>query len=365
MALSSTYTHPPTTSPDYFTGPASAQELNPQTDLRFAMALNSSSVRGGGVVGVSFSLFNTLDRINNVTGANYWRVTNDSEGSGSSSVGWNCAQNDVFRIEVLRGDYGLNNFSSGSPLDVFLWQPPFGFNECVYYVRSANGTAEVLSVPWQGGNYYIFRPASDTAWWVTTSELHAQCLPSNGAYHPCGPPGQEADMNETMILKTGLFASSPGVFTVIGGDEWGDLGLTRFCVGASVIQTTSSSTVAATGPTYTINGLTCHVPAAYQFYPSVIHLLPLVTTNSRFLNPTNGTPFVFGNAENITDRTQQIGNQAPVHLPDALEMVFYSMGPSTSCGMYEGLSETTIDVQVPIQNGGYNMTEATFNGMLG
>ena len=172
-------------------------------------------------------------------------------------------------------------------------------------------------------------------------------------------------MNETMILKTGLFASSSGVFTIIGGDEWGDLGVTRFYVGAPFIQATSSSTVEATGPTYSINGLTCHVPAAYQSYPSVIHLLPLVTANPRFLNLTRGMPFVFGNAENITDRTQQIGNQPPVHLPDALEMVFYSMGSNTSCGMYEGLSETTIDVQVPIQNGSYNMTGATFNGMLG
>ena len=29
--------------------------------------------------------------------------------------------------------------------------------------------------------------------------------------------------------------------------------------------------------------------------------------------------------------------------------------------MLLGISETTIDVQVPIQNGGYNMTGATFN----
>ena len=168
-------------------------------------------------------------------------------------------------------------------------------------------------------------------------------------------------MGEDMILETRLFASSPGTFTVIGGDEWGDIAVLHFYVSASTIQTTNSSTVVATGPTYTINGLTCHVPAAYQSYPSVTHLLPLVTTDSRFLNITGGMPFVFGNAENITDRTQQVGNQPPVHLPDVLEMVFYSNGPSTSCGMLLGISEPTIDVQVPLQNGAYNMTGASFN----
>ena len=134
---------------------------------------------------------------------------------------------------------------------------------------------------------------------------------------------------------------------------------------AGVLGIIGQQNLNTVGLTYSINGLTCHVPAAYQSYPSVIHLLPMVTTNPRFLNLTYGMPFVFGNAENITDRTQQIGNQPPVHLPDALEMVFYSTGPSTCCGVLLGGSETTIDVQVPIQNGAYNMTGAAFNGPPG
>ena len=339
---------------------------NPSTNLKFSMSLNSSSVQQGSVLAASFDLYNVLGRANNLTGAADWQLTNASENSGL--VGWNCAQNDLFRIEVVSGYYGLNNYSVGTPLDVFLWQPPYAFNQCAYYVRSTNYTAPVLSVPPNDQNYYIFRPSSNVAWWVTSSGLAAlssPCVPSNGTLHCSRTAGQDAVMGETMILETRLFAKSIGTFTVIGGDEWGDVAALHFQVGPAVTHTASSSTATAVGPTYAINGLTCYVPAAYQSYTSVIHLLPLVTTNPKFLNLTGGMPFVFGNAENITDRVQQIGNQPPVHLPDALEMVFYSTGPSTSCGMLLGGSETTIDVQVPIQNSAYNMTGATFNGLLG
>lgn len=116
--------------------------------------------------------------------------------------------------------------------------------------------------------------------------------------------------------------------------------------------------------TYTINGLTCSVPSGYLSFASVIYLLPLVTTSPRFLNLTDGLPFVFGNAENITGITQQIDDQPPVHLPDTVEMVFYSYGPSTYCGEMQTLTEyaqNVIDVQVPIQNGGFNLTGTAYH----
>jgi len=115
------------------------------------------------------------------------------------------------------------------------------------------------------------------------------------------------------------------------------------------------------GAAYTINGLTCPIPQAYMSYVSVTYLLPLVTTSPRFLSLTNGMPFVFGNAENITDRMQQIGSQPPVHLPDVVEMVFYSNGLGTNCNNFHPNTAQAIVVQVPKQNGGFNMTGATFN----
>ena len=69
---------------------------------------------------------------------------------------------------------------------------------------------------------------------------------------------------------------------------------------------------------------------------------------------------MFGNAENITDRTQQIGNQPVQHLPDVVEMVFYSTGLITNC-YYHGNAGQVIVVQVPIQNSGFNLTGATYH----
>jgi len=118
-----------------------------------------------------------------------------------------------------------------------------------------------------------------------------------------------------------------------------------------------------TGNLYAVNGLTCSIPTDYLSFVSVVHLLPLVTKSSQFLNATHGMPFVFGNAENMTGSTQQFGNRPPVHLPDAVEMVFYTFGPSTYCGENQTLTnraQSIIDVQVPVQDGRFNLTGATY-----
>ena len=118
------------------------------------------------------------------------------------------------------------------------------------------------------------------------------------------------------------------------------------------------------GATYTVNGLTCPIPADYASFKAAVHLVPIVTQQPQFLDLANGSPYMFGNAENLTDRTQQVGNQPIQHLPDAVEMVFYTYGPSTFCDEAGGFSNpwlSTIVVQVPVQAGGFNLTGATYN----
>ena len=524
--------------------------INPATGLLFTTALDASTVPFGQTLDVSVGLRNTLGRTNNVTGAEEWRVGNASEDGGVG--GWNCAQDDVFRVEVVAGSYGAGNFSIGTPLDVMKWASPFGFNQCGIFVRPANGSAPVLYDSGNGQNYYVFRPNSDVAWWVTSSGLAAPCLPINGTYHPCGPPGQEAVMNETLVLSTPKFTSGPGVFTVITGDMWGDIDVGHFVVspwngapnvypgtsayspngirltlwtnstklvvgqglnvtlsvdntlgnvnsvkpsndwlihgvpvalwppcyfglpaeaavlpGNFTAQDISSAanvtfsymcmesvgvdhvifqpnsdqvnltgtydvtgenqtlgpfhlslsfttrgswdlqnlsqqlnipilgeqypprppasvpfapgvytvavadewgqvalihvTVVPSSQAITVNGLTCPVPSGYVSNSAVINLLPNVVADTRFLNLTHGQPFVFGNAETVSNRTEQVGKQPAIHLPDALEMVFYSQGSATSCSMYLSGAISTIVVDVPIINGNYNLTDATFN----
>ncbi|MDE1852495.1 MAG: hypothetical protein KGI38_01975 [Thaumarchaeota archaeon] len=221
MAVSSAYR--PNSAGSTITG-----QFNPVTRLEFTMSLNSSTVARGNSLAVSLNLFNTLDRANNVTGSSDWRLTNKSEEWPGH---WNCAQNDVFRIEVVSGYYDRNNFTGGAPLQPFNLQFPPGVNGtnlCLYFVRPANNTAPPLSVPWYGQNYYVFTPKSNAAQWVTSSQIQAFCASINGTYHPCINDGQRAVMNETMILKPAQFSNSTGVFTIVGGDEWGDLEVAHF-----------------------------------------------------------------------------------------------------------------------------------------
>jgi len=188
----------------------STTTTNPSTGLEFMASLNSSTVQRGHDLGVSVNLVNILERTNNVTGAKDWQLTNQSE-SGPSM---NCAQNDPFRFEVVKGYYDLNNFSKGTPLDITVFQPPYGSNQCLFYIRPANETAEPLFYL-ESQNFYVFKPLSNEAQWIAFGFQEVN---------------QKAVMSETMLLRPALFSDSTSVFTVVAGDEWGDLALLHFWV---------------------------------------------------------------------------------------------------------------------------------------
>jgi len=178
--------------------------------LDFTMVLNSTSLQRGSNLTVSVSLHNSLEWTDNVSGATDWRLTDQSEAGPSYS----CAQNDPFRIEVLRGYYDMGNFSQGTPLVSTVFLPPLGFNQCLGYIVAANHTAPPLFFS-LSNNYYVFMPMSDEAQWIATGPQQANQL---------------AVMDETMFLKPVLFSNSTGAFTVVGGDEWGDLQIAHYTV---------------------------------------------------------------------------------------------------------------------------------------
>ena len=104
-----------------------------------------------------------------------------------------------------------------------------------------------------GQNYYIFNPKSDVAQWVTTG-IYTTCSNSctrtaNGTIvgecNPCDAINQTAVMNETMMLKPSLFANSNGVYTIVGGDEWGQIVLLHFVVSQQGEPTTISTSTAS------------------------------------------------------------------------------------------------------------------------
>jgi hypothetical protein len=124
------------------------------------------------------------------------------------------------------------------------------------------------------------------------------------------------------------------------------------------ISSTRDGEITSTTIQYSVNGLTCPYPANTS--AEMVSLISKVTTNQRFLAETNGSKFVLGNFQNITDRIQVIGGNRTVsgttiHLPDVTELDFYSSGASTTCERASG-PFLNLDVQVPIQDGQYNVT---------
>jgi len=124
----------------------------------------------------------------------------------------------------------------------------------------------------------------------------------------------------------------------------------------------SSLTPASENVSVTVNGLTCQMPT---LQPQILYsLVPQIVQDPRFLDLTLGDMYSFGNGEEIT-RTTTVGN-VTTQLPPAMEVVFYDYNGSFYCGP-PSLNPPRISdlfVDVPYEDGVFNLTDATFNLLL-
>jgi hypothetical protein len=166
---------------------SSASTLNSLTGL--SLNLNLSTNANGQVVVTAYE-FNTLDRLNNA-----------SSGSNSLNVSFfqwtktNCDDGGMEGYEILQGHYGSNNFTEGKAL----WLQPQreGLN-CVG--------------PLDGGNSsYSFKPLS----------AENVLLGSYVGYWS-GPMLADETPSYTPF--------APGTYTVVAGDQWGQVAILRFIV---------------------------------------------------------------------------------------------------------------------------------------
>ena len=162
------------------------------------MHVNTSTVQQGHNLTVFVGVSNALDKMNNVTGASDWKLTDKSE----SGLSFNCADSDPFRVEILKGYYDSNNFTSGTPLVFTVFEPPFGYNQCLIYVSATMNSAPPISDTIDQ-NLYVFKPLSDQAQWIATGPQLAN---------------QPAVMSENDLLRPIVFSNSTGIFTYRG---WG------------------------------------------------------------------------------------------------------------------------------------------------
>ena len=136
----------------------------------------------------------------------------------------------------------------------------------------------------------------------------------------------------------------------------------------SVLPRQSVTSVQEGTNSYNDNGISCSLPASTPSY--IQYLTPRIVQSTGFLHLAKGSPYVYEYTDNITHDTVTIGgtyaNGTIVggytqYLPPMVEMGFYTYGSGTFCGETGTLTVIhLIIVQVPMENGLFNISEATF-----
>jgi hypothetical protein len=165
----------------------------PPPDLLLRLELNSTVVASGATVGINVSDYNPFPTELNLSKEDAWPVQGLGTG-GCPSLYY------PFGIEVLHGVYTSSNVSQGAPLEIF---PVVACPMIVMYITG-----------------YLFQPMSDNATVLPgTGELAmATTVSAGGTYGMSG-----SQFNQ-------LTPFSPGTYTVVAGDEWGNLAFSYFTV---------------------------------------------------------------------------------------------------------------------------------------
>ncbi|HYB66893.1 MAG TPA: hypothetical protein VEC43_01080 [Candidatus Acidoferrales bacterium] len=118
--------------------------------------------------------------------------------------------------------------------------------------------------------------------------------------------------------------------------------------------------------TYTINGLTCPISSNNVLYhvsndSRVIPTIEQVIQSPKFLAGTKGMPYGFYYASlNTVGPTYYKNSTTPIYT--ALELGFATYGASTPC-VAKGLYLNWIDVQVPLQNGTFDVAAESVHSL--
>jgi hypothetical protein len=165
---------------------SSALSLNPLTGL--SLNLNLSTNTNGEVVVTAYE-FNTLDRVNNVSSGSSWPNASLFQWTQTS-----CEGGGMEGYEFLQGNYGSNNFTDGKAL----WLQPQYQGEC----------------PVDGGpdnSSYSFKP------------LSAENVLSGLYVGYWSGPRLSNELPSYIPF-------APGAYTVLAGDQWGQVAILHFIV---------------------------------------------------------------------------------------------------------------------------------------
>jgi hypothetical protein len=193
---------------------ATDQSTNSTLGLQLTLSLNSTKIQSGEKVNFTSTLRNTLSTVNNVSGADNWKLP-ESE----LLDGFSCPSS--FDIQLFQGHYTISNISmAGAPLQTDT--PAFPGPEC----------------PLMQFAYYLFPPLGNIAWpplgynaslmgYYDNATLSSftssanQYYPPGTVISPCvpGPPTP----------------FPPGEYTLAADDEWGQIAIVHFTVASPTL----------------------------------------------------------------------------------------------------------------------------------
>jgi hypothetical protein len=181
---------------------ASFQSVN---DLNLSLSTDSTTYRRGQAVSIVIDETNTLSTTNIVSASDKWPYNHLHLGP--------CDYISPFGMAVFQGNYNASNFSTATALTLF--DP--------HIARTCMTNVPVTS--------FSFQPSSDIA----------NVIEDSGPYPNPYPNGNITKMNFELILNgywpddnynshSHLTYFNPGIYTIVGGDEWGTLVIVHFTV---------------------------------------------------------------------------------------------------------------------------------------
>jgi len=244
-----------------------ASTTNSTLGLELILSLNATEIQTGQAITVTTSVSNILQRVNNVSGASRWALPALANWSYSAfpCPNW-------YNFLVFSGYYSIANISSaGGGLHLF---PP----------------GVVLPCPYRNFSSFVFEPSSDNV----------------AVGNPPNPSGTFSTQENSTIVgyyttAQGYVTSNRilppppfprGAYTIVAGDEWGQIALLHFVVTGSsqVTETqTSGSSVAQT-----------HV--------QIGNGSGIVGGDWRFVSSTNGSAFKVGETVDLSSTLTYIGS---------------------------------------------------------
>ena len=165
----------------------SSSSATDQNGLQLELWISRTSLLPGDALSINISEYNTLNGINNVSAETNWPMNDLQLGSCGHSIY-------PFGIAILSGVYAANNISDATQLQIFPNEP------CPLFLILVTG--------------YLFQPLNDTA----------VILPGNTT-----PVFMDSQISLTGVYSNGTQRSFPaGEYTVLAGDEWGDIAFQYF-----------------------------------------------------------------------------------------------------------------------------------------